>query len=67
MNIRYPLYEGVYRILTNEEYGNLVFAHNATFDINVLLCMMEKYNIQPSFTLFPDFVNDSPKTFHQIT
>lgn len=29
----------------DNEIGNIIFAHNATFDINVLLCMLERYEI----------------------
>ena len=36
----------------NEEMGNIIVAHNATFDINVLLCMLERYNIVPLDGIF---------------
>lgn len=36
----------------DEETGSLIFAHNATFDINVLLCMLERYNILIPYGLF---------------
>lgn len=29
----------------NDEEGSIIVAHNATFDINVLLCMLERYKI----------------------
>lgn len=36
----------------DEEVGSLIFAHNATFDINVLLCMLDRYNIPVPNGLF---------------
>lgn len=36
----------------NEEEGSVIVAHNATFDINVLLCMLERYNINVPTGLF---------------
>lgn len=36
----------------NDEEGSIVVAHNATFDINVLLCMLERYKIDAPNGLF---------------
>lgn len=36
----------------DEEIGNLIFAHNATFDINVLLRMLRRYQIPIPYILF---------------
>lgn len=36
----------------DEKEGSLIVAHNATFDINVLLCMLERYNITVPNGLF---------------
>ena len=51
-----PTFKELWPILSpyfgDEEFGNIIVAHNATFDINVLLCMLERYNIIPPKNLF---------------
>ena len=36
----------------DEQESSIIVAHNATFDINVLLCMLERYNIPVPSNLF---------------
>lgn len=36
----------------DDEVGSIIFAHNATFDVNVLLCMLERYGIDAPFGTF---------------